>query len=116
MEKMMDLLFHPASWIIAPVMAFLVSFFSLRRKRIPIRLGASLLFSFSALLFFFFGTWNWLLRDDLGPDMEISHGWVALENFFDPATFVISGLPFIAALFLCIKDLLIKPARRVARE
>jgi hypothetical protein len=116
MNGLIDTLFNPLSWIIAPVIAFLISFFGLRRNRIPIRLGASLLFSLAALLFFFFGTWNWLLRDGLGPGMIESHGWKALEHFFDLTTFVIYGVPFFAAVLLCLKDRLIKPPRRAAQD
>lgn len=93
----------PQSLIIF-VIALVVSLYLLRRKRLLVRIIASLLFSASAYILIYGGIFAWLLRDGIGLGSARSYGRTAIIYWlqgFIPIV-VYSLIPFGLGMVVCL--------------
>lgn len=90
--------------VVAPLLVLAASMLLLRRKVLPVRIGASVLMALGPCLFFLGISMSWVLRDGLAPGMEISHGQAAVRSFTKvlPDYIVMSLIPLVLGLLLAL--------------
>lgn len=98
MESPLDIIFNQWTFLLAPFVAAICSFWLLRHKPLLINLFASFLFFLSALAFFTGGGLTYFLRDGLGPDSVTSTGFKAISRFMESfPVFAASAIFLLAA-------------------
>jgi len=75
--------FVSSAFLWAPLLVFGVSLWLMRYQHIAIKIISPFLFSFSTFCFCYGTMLGWVLRDGLGPGMEVTEGPEAIAKFME---------------------------------